>query len=430
MRSKAGWLALIFVAILLIGIHLGVGGSWLRQRLLRLHGMGHRAASGPASLPLGKAAETTIPFALVRRHVMVECSVNKSRPLWFILDTGDRYAIIDVELARELGLKVGDGHVAVVGTGAKAGTGAVVDDASFTLAGFPGFAQPVTLAIPLRQLGLRLGHRVDGILGSELIEQYVVEIDYQARRLKFHDPSAFVYQGAGESIPIQLSSMGHPILEAVVTPVGGAPLRGRFALDIGASGALTLHRPFNEEHNLPGTTVKSIKALGGSGIGGEHTGRLARVAKLQVGRFEVSRPVTYFSQDEAGVYASSDIQGELGEEIASRFKLFLDYGHNRIIFEPIAPVGAAAEPAMSGLAIMAEGSDYRTFRIHEVLASSPAADAGLQVDDIILEVDSAAAATLSLDTLLARLEGPTPCQLTVQRGATVLQVTVTPRALV
>ena len=64
-------------------------------------------------------SEVTIPFELVNRHVMLKVKVNNSRPLWFVLDTGDKYAIIDLDRARELGLNL-QGQVKVGGACRKA----------------------------------------------------------------------------------------------------------------------------------------------------------------------------------------------------------------------------------------------------------------------------------------------------------------------
>ena len=58
--------------------------------------------------------------------------------------------------------------------------------------------------------------------------------------------------------------------------------------------------------------------------------------------------------------------------------MFLDYSHNRVILEPSARFGDAFDRAFGGLSLRAEGRDYRTFRITQILESSPASEAGLQ----------------------------------------------------
>jgi PDZ domain/Aspartyl protease len=432
MRKRTSWLILSVIVVVIAGTFLRGGGGWIRNRLIALHAGGAQAAAltpRPGSIPSGKSNEVTIPFDLVRHHVLLECKVNGSRPLSFILDTGDKYAIVDLDLAGELGVTC-DGAIDVIGTGSQHDTGAFVQDATFTIPRFEGFAQPVTGALHLRKLAPLLGHDVDGIIGAEFIKQFVVEVDYQARVIKLHDRNSFVYSGLGESIPIQLNSMGHPIFEADVTPVGRGPVHGKFALDIGASGSLMLHRPFIVAQHLPGPNLKTIKALGAGGVGGQQSGRIGRVSELQIGTLKLSNPVTYFSEDKAGAYASKDIAGEIGEQITSKFKLFLDYGHDRIIFEPSSVFAAVVDPASSGLGIEADGRNYKTFRIKEVLENSPASEAGLQVGDVIIAIDAQAAADLTLTKVLEMFEQPDSRRLTVRRGGQILNVTVRPRPMV
>jgi hypothetical protein len=375
------------------------------------------------------SAVVTIPFEMVNRHIILQVQINNSRPLSFVLDTGDRFAIVDLDRAKELGLSL-EGQVQMGGAGAGTTTGSLVKNSSFTIPGLEGFSQPVNMALPVKRMASRLGQDFDGIIGSEFIKEFVVEIDYQAKLIKLHDKTAFSYSGPGESIPVKLNSAGHPIIEGEVTPIGSDPVKGKFVLDLGSGGALLLYSPFVLEHHLLGPALKTIKALGVGGAGGAVTGQLGRVSEMKIGRFRISNPITLFSEDKQGALASSAILGNIGEQIASKFKIFLDYNHDRIIFEPNKTFDDNFDRAFGGLALVAEGKDYRTFRIAEVLENSPGTEAGLQRDDIITAIDGKPAVELSLTRVLELFERPVTYKLTVRRGDRTLQVTLTPRKLV
>jgi len=101
-------------------------------------------------------APVTIPFELNGRHIILKGKVN-GQPLTFVLDTGDQYAIVDLDLARRMSLNL-EGEVRVGGAGAAVSSGSFVKDASFTLDGLDGFSQPVKMALPLgRTLSPRSG---------------------------------------------------------------------------------------------------------------------------------------------------------------------------------------------------------------------------------------------------------------------------------
>lgn len=381
------------------------------------------------SKPAPANAAVSIPFELVARHIVLQVKINDSRPLSFVLDTGDKVAIIDLDRAKELGLKL-QGQVRVGGAGSDVLTGSLVQDSTWTISELAGFSQPVAMAIPLGRLAAKFGHDFDGIIGSDFIKQFVVEVDYQARVIKLHDKDKFNYSGAGESIPIHLDRQGHPLIEAEVTPIGSAPIKGQFVLDIGSGAALALYSPFVADHRLLSPELKTIRAIGAGGAGGKTTGRIGRVTELKIGKFKIVSPFTLFSEDKAGAFASSALAGNIGQQIACKFRVFLDYNRERIILEPAASFGAPFNRAFGGLALTAEDANYTTFRITEVLENSPASEVGLQENDVIIKVDDQPASQLTLTKLSEMLERPVTYKLTIRRGDRTLQVALTPRKLV
>lgn len=372
-------------------------------------------------------AEVSIPFEMVTRHIVVKVTVDKSRPLSFVLDTGARRGVIDIDRAKELGLNL-EGQVRIGGAGTQTSTGAMVRDARWSLVGLENFSQPISVAIPLGNIAARFGNDFDGIIGGDFISEFVVEVDYEARLLKLHDKSKFKYTGAGEIIPIQINEHGHPTLEAEVTPIDSKPIRAKFVLDIGSGGSLALHSPFVTEHNL--LNGKNIRAIGIGGAGGQSTGRFGRVAELKIGSFKISNPPALFSQDKGGAFANAALAGNIGQQIASKFKLFLDYANRRIILEPAKSFAERFERATPGFALRAEDKDFRTFRITDVLENSPASEAGLQKDDLIMKVDDKPNTDLSLTKLQQLFEQAKTYKLTIRRGDQTLQVTLVPRKMV
>lgn len=379
--------------------------------------------------PKPAPAPVVIPFEMVTGHVVVKVRINNSRPFSFVFDTGDKVGIIDLGRAQELGLDL-HGQVHVGGAGSGKLTGSQVRGATWTLPGLDGFSQPVVLALPLDRFAARFGHDFDGIIGSDFIRQFVVEIDYQARVLKLHKKDTFTYSGTGETIPIRLDSEGHPILEVEVTPLKGEPIKGRFVLDIGSGGSLALHSPFVADNRLLNSNLKTIRAIGAGGAGGQVLGRIGRVSELKIGTFKLSNPTALFSEDKGGAFASRALAGNIGQKIASKFKVFLDYARERIILEPVSTFAEPFERAHSGIALSAEGKNYNVFRIMEVLEDSPASESGLQKDDLLLKVNDTPASELTMTKLGEMFAKPAAYKITIQRGDQTLQVTLKTRKLV
>jgi len=392
----------------------------------RLYAPAIRANNATA---IASDAPITIPFELVTRHIMLKVKINNSRPLSFVFDTGDKVGIVDADVAKELGLKL-EGQVRVGGAGAETLPGSLVKEASWTLPGLDGFSQPVSLSLPLGRMAARFGHDFDGIIGSDFIRQFVVEVDYQNRVLKLYDKDKFSYSGPGESIPIQLNGQGFPLLNGEVTPLSGDPIKGKFVLDLGSSGSLVLLSPVVTEHNLLGNGLKTIKAIGVGGAGGPSTGQLGRVRELKIGNFKIANPLTLFSQDKAGAMANRDLIANVGEQIAVKFKVFLDYSHARIILEPTRTFADPMDRATAGFVMTTEGKDRATVRITDVLENSPASEAGLQKDDILVSIDGKEAADLQVSRLAEMFEKPATYKLKIRRGERSLEIPLTPRKLI
>ena len=388
------------------------------------------SGSGPAVAATGPAAPAAkppivVPFDLVNRHIFVRVGVG-TRALGFVLDTGAPSVIIDLARARELGLATA-GELQAHGSAGLV-TGAFLRDAKYTIPGVSLSSDAIAAALPLQEMAYGFGRDFDGILGAEFIRQFVVEIDYSARVLRLHDRDAFGYEGPGEAIPIRFNHSSHPVFDGVITPIGGSPIPARIVLDIGSSGALDLRRPFVTANHLPGPGVRTIPGVGFAGAGGELSGSLGRVASLRIGSFTIDRPVAFFSEDRVGANAMSDVEGSIGQRIAERFRIFLDYARGRVILEP-AGGGEPPERAFSGAAIEAVGADYRTLRVRKVAPDGPAARAGLAAGDVIESIDGRKTDELSLDDVLGMLEKPVTRTIAIRGGSRSRTVTLTPEPL-
>jgi hypothetical protein len=176
--------------------------------------------------------------------------------------------------------------------------------------------------------------------------------------------------------------------------------------------------------------AKTIRVIGAGGVGGRSAGRLGRVTALQVGSFTVKNPITLFSEATGGAFAESMLAGNIGAQVVNRFRAFLDYGRRRIIVEPSSAFGDSYDRAFSGVALRAEGADYRTFRVREVLEDSPATDAGILAGDIVSSIDGTATDGLTLSRLNEMLEQPVAREIVIRRGEHAIKVTLTPKPLI
>jgi hypothetical protein len=145
--------------------------------------------------------DVKIPFTLENRTIFLQVQAGGSRAYWFALDTGWKYAVIDLAVAKSLHLNLGD-QVNVGGAGKKAVMGNMLNNSPFSLVGLKDFRQPLFLALPLDDLAKAWGHEWAGTLGTDFISEFVVEIDYLSKTLTLHDKTTYQYRGKGQSFSV------------------------------------------------------------------------------------------------------------------------------------------------------------------------------------------------------------------------------------
>ena len=363
-----------------------------------------------------------IPFEISGNLIFLHVRVNKSDPLWFIFDTGASVSIIKQKRAESMRLKLVSDEKVFGGTPAAKGV-------SLNLTGAELVNQTI-FAAPIEALEPSVGRTIDGILGYDLCKNFVIEIDYSARRMNLYESENYQYQGSGETVPIIIED-NTPFVRARLTQSESNSAEGKFLIDTGASGALNVFGEFDDAHKFSSSLTKTLNSMG-VGFSSKSQTRVGRIKRLQLGRLVIENLVATFprttgdepSEDEAG-------DGEIGGDILRRFKVIVDHARQRIILEPNALFAEPYQASLTGVAIAAEGSDFNTFKVRNVFSDSPAAEAGLRAGDIITAIDGKPAAELTAEQLrqMFRQEGREYI-LKIKRGETLLQVTLRTRRLI
>jgi hypothetical protein len=400
--------------------------------VLLLLALGPGLFTQPQQVPASPKNLVTIPADVTDYGlIFLRARVNNSRPMWFALDSGASSPFfIDSRRATVLGLKLQGHFTRGGGAGPGAYEVALTSGVSINLGGLK-FADQTAVVIALGEIEAQAGRPLDGLVGIDLFTRYVVEIDYFGKKISLYDPKTYTYSGAGDSIPLTLRD-SHFFVPAKIEMPGRRRFEGQFLVDTG--GCLVtavLTTPFAQSRNLPAPTQRAILDRSLSGLGGETKLLVTRATSFTLGKLSVREPVIYVSQDRGGALASSDFDGLIGSEILRRFKVIFDYARGRLILEPNAHYAEPVEYDMSGLSLRAYGNNLRTFRVYQVLADSPAAEAGLRVGDVLAAIDGVAAARFTLDEIYQMLKQQgREYKLSFKRGGGTLSVKIKMRRLI
>jgi len=386
--------------------------AWTRRGVLAALAAG---PLGPTLRAFQPPAPLTLPAMLNDFHqIWIPVRMDGSGPLWCELDSGAGGALffIDVDKAVALGVRA-------EGFGQSAGPadGRLVEDGrAHVTVDLPGLRlERQELVVKPNPLGK------DGIMGLYALSRWVTEMDYETPAVRLYDAGSFRYRGAGTALPMTLERT-NPLVEARLTLGGGEEIRGRFVVDTGAAGSiLYLTRTFVERTRLLDRKLTwAADSLGASAT---------RIERFAVGPYAVEQAVIRrFPAPGFGGGAEPD--GMIGVEFLRRFRLFFDYGRERLILEPN---GAYQEPSRfdaSGLRAYKDKPGQPGLKIFLVVPGTPAAEAGVREGDLLLAVDRTSVDLISAGRVAEMLmEEGAERRLLILRGREVLTLRLRLRKL-
>lgn len=364
------------------------------------------AASSPSS--------ATVPFRLENNKIFVPVTVNGKGPFDAEFDSGGSL-IIGPTLIRELGLVAGG---AVKLTGGGEGSITTTDGVVDTIAiGTAVIDHPRFVGLDWKPESPRLT-----LVGLEVLQRYVVRIDFDAMTLTLTRPGAFEYHGSGAVVPFHFQD-NQPEVYGSVDGIAGV-----FNIDTGGNGSLLLIAPFARRYGLV-ERYHAVIPYGGIALTTTH-GVLCRVGEVTLngrdGRpaVRVSQPLARISLQQGGYDADRYVSGNIEMGILKQFNVTFDYARQQIILERSHFYGQPDIFNRSGMSLKRD--EPTGWKVTAVYAGGPAESAGIHQDDVILSIDGKSSATLDSAALHDVLIGPAGSTLhvTVRSGTTTHDVAV------
>jgi hypothetical protein len=228
---------------------------------------------------------------------------------------------------------------------------------------------PLIGVIDLSAHKLQIGREIEGLVGFDFFEKFIVEIDYESKVIRLFDPKTYRYLGSGENIPIIVDQEArNPFLTAEITVPGAAPHLRKLLIDTGSNDAL-------DDSFVAESTGPKIEIVGGVGLGKEFKFNVAKVSRLKLGGVS-------FEDINAGAGGVALVGGE----ILRRFMVIFDFAHSRMILEPNRHLQDTFPFDASGVTLRLV-PESGNFSIHSVMQGSPASEAGLHEGDLIQSID-------------------------------------------
>lgn len=388
-----------------------------------------------------KKSKQRISFKLINNLIVMPLEINGQK-LSFILDSGvsktilfnisqnDSIGLNDVERVELRGLGDGESVKALLSKNNKISINNIVSTNE-------------TIYVVLKDnfdLSAKMGITIHGIIGYNLLRNFIVKINYNTTKINFYNSNKFKYKSCRkcEVFPIQFYRK-KPFIDAQVQldTVGNALTDVKLLVDSGGSDAIWLFEGTKKNIKTPKRYFKDIL---GEGLSGAILGNRSRIPKIKLKSFEIIKPTASFldtvSTRNARSYRRRN--GSIGADVLRRFIVWFDYENRKLILKKNGSFAKGFNYNMSGLDIVYSGKQlvrekdnknstdaynqglssknsisfitsfsYRfkpSFKIKGVLKNSPAERAGLLKEDIILKINNTPSYEYSLNKIINLLQ--------------------------
>lgn len=331
-------------------------------------------------------AKVTVPFTLINNLIVIPITINNKITLKYILDTGANSPILTERLFGDImGLQY-DREILISGPGIRDSIGAYVSNSNKLQIApeiYGTYLPLLVLEQDYIELKKNLGEDIFGILGYEVFSRFIVKIDYDRLEVTFYDPKKFKKPVSYKSYDLKLENT-KPYIQSIVRQSDKADTL-KLMVDSGASHALLVDLAESKYLARPDSTMETSL---GHGLGGEIPGRIGRFKEYQVGNF-LFEDVLVSIPDE-GIYSNSikrgSRHGTVGGAMLKRMNPIIDYYNGKIYLRKSSYYKEPFRWDMSGLRISYLENPSR-IEITAITADSPADRVGLEVGDVVIDIN-------------------------------------------
>ncbi|MEP0274292.1 aspartyl protease family protein [Ekhidna sp.] len=319
-----------------------------------------------------------MPFEMHNSHIILKFKDATGVDRSFVFDTGAECTVFDAKLAEKIGLKP-DGQVTVTGVSGRRSLGYVLNQSLF-------LSKEISLNnihFILSDL-LHIDQSYDGIIGYDLLQKYIVKIDYINQELAFfervqetdimeHKPIAFQFYNDTKI----------PQFNVSMTLENNEKFEGNVLFDTGAGLTMRVGKPFAEKNGLIEKIGKTVTTSGwGLNTNADHM--LATIKSIEIDTFNLGSMVVEISTADSGVFSEGDYLGLVGNLISSRFDIIIDYKHMMIYLKPNEHYHNPFHFPVSGIELKEVETEIV---VSSIVEESLAYQMGLRQDDRILSIN-------------------------------------------
>lgn len=359
----------------------------------------------------------SIPFEMVGSYIVINVRINDSSPLKLILDSGIRNTIItELEPGDRISINYSDVKD-MMGLGGGNHLEAYTSNFNTLKIGKLKLQNKTVYVLQkdVFNLSKHSGSKINGLIGLDFFQDYIVEINYSSRRIRFYKSTSFVEPKGYEMLPITIE-LQKMFVQLSVLESDSTRKEVKMLIDTGAELNAWFQTSTKESVHIP---PKWVQGTIGEGLNGLITGKYSHIPQIWFGSFCLKNAIVSFPDSAAinGIVTNSKRDGTIGSQLLRRFNLFIDFNNKKFYFKPNGNFGIPYNYNVAGIEIIQFSPYIFVAEVMDVWANSPAARAGVQKGDQIMEVNGIRAYQMTISEIRKIFETPSkyPLNLILNR---------------
>lgn len=299
----------------------------------------------------------------------------------------------------------------------------------------------------------KLGITVNGIIGYDLFNDFVVTINYRSRKITFTKPETYNYKNCRKCESFDLFFYKKkPYINAEIVVIDSIEhkIPVQLLIDSGGTDSLWLFEDEEKGINVPDNAFKDLI---GEGISGEIIGMRGKINSFNLKRFQFKNANVAYLDSLSSFYARSlkTRNGSLGGDILRRFKVVLDYPNAKMTLKKNGDFNDKFSYNMSGIELVHAGTtlvkekransyniasndnisegkkivfDYSyafvlkpVYKIAYLREGSPAEKVGVQEEDLLIKINGKSTNNFTIDQIISNFyEENEKIKITVDRN--------------
>lgn len=344
-------------------------------------------------------------FTRVQNFIVVDVKLENTLSTKFIFDTGSEFTVL---LKKEMAYLLGMDYfkqVTLYGSDLSRQISAFISrNAEMNIENkLIVRSNVLVLEQDFLHLDEMLGMQIDGILGANIFNRYVLHINNQKNYIEFIKKEHFQPDRKYQTIPLTIHK-SKPYFTSTIQSGHGVRQELKFLIDSGSAIPLLIYNNTLSHLELPETLVPGNLGIG---LGGPLEGHLGKIEEFNFGNFKFNNLITSFQEldiDSIG-HLPLNRNGLIGNSMLARFDIFIDYPGSALYVKPNKNYDERFRFDRSGLNLIATGANFNHIIVQRVMPGSPAAEAGIKAGDVLHRFQHFPILFYNLNSIIYKLGG-------------------------